>query len=149
MLKRSFNWWNQSPLTLTPYEEAIRRFKAIDIPSVDVYRDIRSIETVFPTIDLYIAEIERIIKCLENDRFYKPKQPFVVVRIRRQSFYLTHEGMYLDVEETHRRFINRAIYLLSLYERRELEPNQSGLLQSNLHRAVTLINNLMDLSQAL
>ncbi len=149
MLKRSFNWWNQSALTLTPYEEAIRRFKAMDVPSVNVYRDIRSIETVFPTIDLYIAEIERIIKCLENDRFYKPKQPFVVARIKRQSFYLTQEGMYLDVEETHQRFINRAIHLLSLYERRELEPNQSGLLQSNLHRAVTLINNLMDLSQGL
>ncbi len=149
MLKRSFNWWNQSALTLTPYEEAIRRFKAMDVPGVNVYRDIRSIETVFPTIDLYIAEIERIIKCLENDRFYKPKQPFVVARIKRQSFYLTQEGMYLDVEETHQRFINRAIHLLSLYERRELEPNQSGLLQSNLHRAVTLINNLMDLSQGL
>ena len=149
MLKRSFNWWNQSALTLTPYEEAIRRFKAMDVPGVNVYRDIRSIETVFPTIDLYIAEIERIIKCLENDRFYKPKQPFVVARIRRQSFYLTQEGMYLDVEETHQRFINRTIHLLSLYERRELEPNQSGLLQSNLHRAVTLINNLMDLSQGL
>ena len=121
----------------------------MDVPGVNVYRDIRSIETVFPTIDLYIAEIERIIKCLENDRFYKPKQPFVVARIKRQSFYLTQEGMYLDVEETHQRFINRAIHLLSLYERRELEPNQSGLLQSNLHRAVTLINNLMDLSQGL
>ena len=149
MLKRSFNWWNQSALTLTPYEEAIRRFKAVVVPGVDVYRDIRSIETVFPTIDLYLEEIERIIKCLENDIFYKPKQPFIVVRVRRQSFYLTKEGMYLDVEETHRRFIDRAIHLLSLYERRELEPNQSGLLQSNLHRAVTLINNLMDLSQGL
>ena len=69
MLKRSFNWWNQSALTLTPYEEAIRRFKAVVVPGVDVYRDIRSIETVFPTIDLYLEEIERIIKCLENDIF--------------------------------------------------------------------------------
>lgn len=149
MQSRSFNWWNQSALTLTPYEEAIRRLKAVGVPSVDVYRDIRSIETVFPTIDLYLEEIERIIKCLENDSFYKPKSPFVMGRVRRQSFYLTREGMYLDVEEVHRRFINRAIYLLSLYERRELEPNKSGLLQSNLHRAVTLINNLMDLSQGL
>lgn len=149
MQSRSFNWWNQSALTLTPYEEAIRRLKAVGVPSVDIYRDIRSIETVFPTIDLYLEEIERIIKCLENDSFYKPKSPFVVGCVRRQSFYLTKEGMYLDVEETHQRFINRAIYLLSLYERRELEPNKSGLLQSNLHRAVTLINNLMDLSQGL
>ena len=149
MQSRSFNWWNQSALTLTPYEEAIRRLKAVGVPSVDVYRDIRSIETVFPTIDLYLEEIERIIKCLENDSFYKPKSPFVVGHVRRQSFYLTREGMYLDVEEVHQRFVNRAIYLLSLYERRELEPNKSGLLQSNLHRAVTLINNLMDLSQGL
>lgn len=149
MLQRFFKWFTAkqaAPLSL--YQEAVRKWQGMISPTHAVYRDIRCIEVVFPTIDEYTQELQRVCSAINGHRLYASLSVVELKEISRDRFYLDRKQNYLEVETAHDRFKTVAIETLELYERKENEELPTGLTQANLHRTLPIINNLISLAEA-
>lgn len=137
--------------TVSPYQEAIYRYRQMERHGLRVYQDISPVETAFPTIDLYLQELEKGLRCLDDgtEVLYRPYQAIDSHLLMKSEFFLTSTGHYLDVAQYHERFIDLAVRFLARYEEKENNLNKSGLLQANLHRLTPVVNNLFTLSEAL
>lgn len=150
MFKKLTAWWQAETPTLSPYQEALLRYKRMSVVDVTVYSDIRRIETLVPTIDRYLTLAGKAVQCLEESQHFPSFTDDIYLRlVRKKAFYLSHDGCYLSVSQEHLAFVEVVCYLLDLYERKSLELNQSALLQSNLTRILPVINNLITLSTTL
>lgn len=138
-----------TPATPSPYQEAIARFEALVAPEIEVRRNLRQVQSLCPTLDVYIVELGRIIDAFNREVLYVPVHAGEPRAVRLFALYLDKDGHFADIEETHRRFVKASIQLLTIYEEKEASTDQSGLLQANLHRSLAVINNLVYLSAGL
>ena len=139
----------QTTQPASQYDEAIARWATAVVPDTHVYQDIRVIEVLFSTIDLYCDELDRLKHCLEHDMHYKLPSGAKMLPVRVLDFYLTHQRHLLSVPSYYDRLRATAIEILAAYERLSSSPEQSGKLQSTLYNASPLVKNLIDLSEGL
>jgi len=133
---------------LSPIEESVERFKKYYHLERSIYRDIREIQVLYPSITDYIKELEKLIYAFIEHKHYTG-QIGEITLIRRRNFYTDQKGFFVSPQDYHRRFIDLAIEVLTYYHAAESSEHQDGLTQSNLYRALPLINNLIVLSQTL
>lgn len=148
LIERFFPSRPAEPSVSSPYQEAIAAYRAMVSPGPAVYQDITRITVILPTLDRYLELIGKALVALESNTLYVPPTLSLHV-VRRWEFYLTQEGQYSDPDIDFPVFIQAICDLLSLYERRNDESQQSGLLQANLYRILPVINNLISLSEDL
>ena len=150
MIQRFLSWViGKTTSPLSPYQEAIARWGILSLPNHQVYQDIRMIEVLYPTIDVYIGEVNRLGHCLEKNYFYSMVETAELKQVPVNEFYLSAKRWFIDVPATQALLQQAAMDVLNLYERKSSEPNKSGLLQATLLRGAPLINNLFTLSEAL
>lgn len=146
LIERLQNVWRAEPSAPSPYQEAVTALEQMLPMDAGVYQDIRRIEVIQPTLDRYLTLITQAITALEQDQLFRPPT-MTLESIRIHDFFLSSDGCYVQVDEDASVFVQAASELLLLYERRNQEPNQSGLLQANLYRILPVINNLISLSE--
>ena len=140
-------FWNKPVLaTSSPYIEAVDRLKQISSPGAGVYADLRRIEVLFPTIDIYIEVIQRAIAVLQEKKIfsfigYEPKLQLIAKRY----FYQSKEDKLLPIDVWHERFIRLATELILLYEQQE--PPETTAEQTSHQRILLIVNNLMNFNK--
>ena len=150
MLQRLIAWViGKTTSPLSPYQEAIARWGCLPPRNHRVYQDITMLEVLYPTIDIYLDEVNRLGICLEKNYFYAMVSPPELMQVPVNEFYLSSKNQYIDVPTTQESLRQSAMDLLNLYERKTAEPDKSGMLQATLLRGAPLINNLFSLSEAL
>ena len=143
MFKKLWFWKKPSVAISSPYIEAVERLKQISSPGASVYADLRRIEVLFSTIDVYIEVIQRAINMLKEKKVfsfigYEPKLQL----IGKRYFYQNKENGLLPVDIWHERFINLSCELLLLYEQQEAPESIAE--QTSHQRILMLINNLIN-----
>lgn len=146
MLKKLWFWNKPVTATSSPYIEAVERLKQISSPGVAVYGDLRRIEVLFPTIDVYIEVIQRAISMLKEKRIfsfigYEPKLQLIA----RRYFYTNKENKLIDVDVWHEYFIKLSCELVLLYEQQETPETTAE--QTSHQRILQIVNNLMNLEK--
>lgn len=150
MFKKIWPWHKAIKATSSPYIEAISRFEKMTSPGSSIYQDIRKIEILFSSIDLYIEVLNRVLNSLAEGRTvsyigYEPRLQLV----SRKAFYLSKEGRFINVDVWHGQFISAAVLLLKQYEKTIESDETTVLAETNLQRTLPLINNLLSLSTTL
>ena len=148
VLKGLFARFFSKEAELSPIEESIERFKKHYRLDRSIYRDIREIQVLYPTITDYTKELEKLVYAFIEHKHYNG-QIGEITLIKRRNFYTDQQGFFVSPQDYHVRFINLATEVLTYYHAAENADHQDGLTQSNLYRALPLINNLILLSQTL
>ena len=131
------------------YDEAIARWATASMPSHEVHQDLRELNVLFPTIDVYCDELARLVECFEKEKHYALPKATTMHQVRVMNFYLTSQQCLLDVPLYYEKLRTSAQLILAAYERLSADVTPSGQLQSTLYNAAPIVRNLIDLSQAL
>ena len=149
MFEKFWPWHKAVKATSSPYIEAIDRFKLMSSPGAMIYKDIRKVEVLFSTIDVYLEVILRAIDALASKQHfsyigYEPR----LKPTARRLFYQNKDGHLLDVNVWHMKFIMAASELLKQYEIAVENDSPTVLDETNLQKLLPLINNLIYFSEA-
>lgn len=150
MFDKIWPWHKRAKATSSPYIEAIGHFNKMSIPGSEIYQDIRRIEVIFPTIDLYIEVLQRASESLiENRVFTYLGYDAKLQLVQRKNFYLNKDACYLNLEIWHNRFVDVVEIFLEKYEERSNSDEQTVIMETSLSRLLPIVNNLLHLSEHL
>lgn len=146
------NWlrrlWKPPPVEehLSHYQEAVLRYSALPVPTFEIYANRKRLEVLFRYMERYTEVIRRCELCLKTDKHYTLPDDTKLISVPLADFYLRKNNHYGNPVSIQTDFVQASIALITLYERRSEEPNQSSALSNNLYRFLPVINNLIALS---
>lgn len=150
MLKKLFSWWTAKSSQSSSYQEILLRYRESVSPGYAIYSDIRTIETRFPNIEIYIIGLQKIIHALNEERMISPDLiRETAYRDSIAAFYRSNQQCYLDVDFYHQRFVEEAIAFIELYERKIEDPQITPKMEVLLGKAQPVLMDLISLSSVI
>lgn len=154
LLVRMVQWFTVGILPeepSSPYQEAIALLKGAPKLDSGIFRSLKYLVVVEPTVETYLATISKAIVSLERGGVFRKAEEgqVPVTTIQLCDFYLSSKGEYLDPSAEQHCFIDAACTLLDLYERKSNEAVISAVLRTNLTRIRPVIDNLFNMAVVL